>query len=83
MKFEIAFNRGDKNDTKEFYEFIGAKLNDLPEEDYYEIEINSFEELEQLMNKINRKYFENPYNLHTYSAVLAFSRPAIFLDKDV
>jgi hypothetical protein len=27
MKFEIAFNYEDKNDTKEFYDFIGAILN--------------------------------------------------------
>ena len=48
MIFEIGFNREDKNDTKSFYEFIGATLNDTNEEyNFYEIELKSFEELEQ------------------------------------
>jgi hypothetical protein len=80
MKFEIAFNYEDKNDTKEFYDFIGAILNRENEESYYEIELNTFEELEQLMNKINMKYFNNTFR---YSTVIAFNRPVIFLDDKI
>ncbi len=47
MKFEIDFNRsGDKNDTKEFFDFIGAELYERDEYSTYRIEINSIEDLE-------------------------------------
>ena len=78
MNFEIGFNRKDKNDTKSFYEFIGATLNDTNEEyNFYEIELKSFEELEQLMEKINLKYKGNTFS---YAAVISFDRPCIYLD---
>ena len=78
MNFEIGFNRKDKNDTKSFYEFIGATLNDTNEEySFYEIELKSFEELEQLMEKINLKYKGNTFS---YAAVISFDRPCIYLD---
>lgn len=80
MKFEIAFNKKDKNDTKEFYNFIEAKFIEHDKGGWYEIELNSFEELEELMNKINMKYFNNNY---TYAAVIMFNNPVIFLDKDI
>ena len=78
MNFEIGFNREDKNDTKSFYEFIGATLNDTNDEyNFYEIELKSFEELEQLMEKINLKYKGNTFS---YAAVISFDRPCIYLD---
>jgi GTPase Era involved in 16S rRNA processing len=80
MKFEIAFNKKDNNDTKEFYDFIGAKFIHHDEGSWAEIELNSFEELETLMNKINMKYYNNTW---TYSAVVVFDNPVIYLDKDV
>ena len=54
MIFEIGFNREDKNDTKSFYEFIGAALNDTNEEyNFYEIELKSFEELDEIFDKLS------------------------------
>ena len=80
MKFEIGFNRRDNNDTKEFYKFIEATLISKEECEYYQIELNTFEELEKLLNKINMKYYNNTY---TYSVVMSFDNPVIFLDKDI
>lgn len=78
MIFEIGFNREDKNDTKSFYEFIEATLNNNNEEySFYEIELKSFEELEQLMEKINLKY---KGDIFSYSAVISFDNPCIYLD---
>jgi hypothetical protein len=81
MKFEISFNRDDKNDTKEFYDYIGAKLNDEHEEyNFYEIELDGFEDLEKLISKINLKLEGNTFS---YSAVISFNNPTIFLDKNI
>jgi len=81
MIFEIAFNHKDDNDTKSFYESIGATLNDKNEEyNFYEIELKPFEELEKLMKKINLKYKGNKFE---YSVVLSFDNPCIYLDNKV
>ena len=82
MLFEIGFNRrDDKNDTKEFYDFIGAKLNDSYEEySLFEIELAGFEDLEKLMEKINMKLEGNKFS---YSAVITFDSPVIYLDKNI
>lgn len=81
MKFDIDFNHfDDKNNTKEFYEFIGAKwTNPNPDYGYYEIELNSFEELAELMKKINQKYLGKNFG---YSAVMNFEEGigTIYLD---
>lgn len=78
MIFEIRFNQPDVNDTEEFYDFIGAKLEEeFPELPYYTIELNSFEELEALIKKINQKYYGNDYH---YTSVLGFDDPYIYLD---
>lgn len=80
MTFQIGFNHNDKNDTRDFYEFIGATFVNQDEFSYYEIEIKSFEELESLMKKINMKYFNNKFQ---YSSVVSFDPPTIYLDDNV
>lgn len=80
MIFEISFNRKDKNDNKEFFDFIGAKINNNDEYSYYQIELNSFEELEELMKTINKKLYDNIFE---YSSIISFDPPVIFLDKNV
>ena len=80
MKFDIDFNHfNDKNNTKEFYEFIGAKLVNHSEHSFYEIELNSFEELAELMKKINQKILGKNFG---YSAVVNFEAGmgTIYLD---
>lgn len=79
MKFEIGFNRRDNNDTKEFYKFIEATLISKEECEYYQIELNTFEELEQLLEKINGKIAPR----FLYSAVVSFDPPTIYIDKEV
>jgi hypothetical protein len=79
MIFEIYFNH--EHDDKVLVE-IGAKIEELPNRKYppYElvkIELNTFEELEQLLNKINS------IKGKLYSAVINFDPPAIFLDDKV
>lgn len=78
MTFEIGFNRKDRNDTEEFYEFIGAKLVGEGEDTAYMIDIPTFEDLEKLLAKINQEYFGLSYG---YSAILAFDHPTIYLDR--
>lgn len=78
MKFEINFNR--VNDDKTLEE-LGAILVPIPyaveypQFDIYEIELNTFEELEELLSKV--KSIKKDY----YSAVLSFDPPCIFLDE--
>ena len=79
MKFEIGFNRKDGNDKKSFYDFIGASPISKGDYEYYEIEINTFEELEALMKKINIKLLGVDYG---YSAIIDFDPPTLFLDKE-
>jgi hypothetical protein len=79
MIFEIDFNH--ERDDKVLVE-VGAEIVELPNRKYppYElikIELNTFEELEQLLNKINS--IKNKL----YSAVINFDPPAIFLDDKV
>jgi hypothetical protein len=80
MIFEISFNRKDKNNNKEFFDFIGAKINSIDEYSYYQIELNSFEELEELMKTINERTANNMFE---YFPVISFDPPAIHLDKNV
>lgn len=77
MKFEIDFNRETDDKT---LEMLGAKLVPTSAEKYgpfdkYEIEINTFEELKELIEKVDK--IKNDY----YSAVISFNPPTIFLDK--
>lgn len=79
MIFEIDFNH--EHDDKVLVE-IGANIEELPNRKYppYElvkIELNTFEELEQLLNKVNS------IKGKLYSAVIDFDPPGIFLDDKV
>jgi len=78
MKFIIDFNR-EHDDT--LLESLGAKLENRCSKDdpcdSYAININSFEELEEVLGKVDKEkgYF--------YSAVISFDPPSIYLDKEV
>lgn len=74
MKFQIDYNR--KQDDKTL-EQIGAKLIQHEEYNQYEIELNTFEELKELLDKVN--IIENTF----YSALISFDSPTIYLDKDL
>ena len=74
MKFEIDWNRHSDDKT---LEELGAKLIDESDFSYYEIELNSLEEMEAL----HRLVFEKTKKY--YSFVVDFDRPTIYLDKDV
>ena len=82
MKFEINFNQHKEQDDKVLEE-LGAiskptGSNKYPPFDFYEIELNTFEELEQLLLKTDyltgRKY---------HDAVIGFDPACIFLDTDI
>lgn len=75
MIFQIDFNRPDPNNNKAFYKHIGAKLNTSDDYHFYEIELNTFEELEALIEKVNKKTGD------WYSAVISFDHPTIYLDN--
>ena len=74
MKFEIDWNRHSDDKT---LEELGAKLIDESDFSYYEIELNSLEEMENL----HKLVFEKTKKY--YSLVIDFDRPTIYLDKDV
>lgn len=79
MNFDLDFNR--ENDDKTI-ELLGAKLvptgaDKYPPFENYMIELNTFEELESLLKKVEK--IKGEY----YSAVVSFDPPTIFLDKDV
>ena len=83
MKFEIAFNL--ESDDKTLIE-IGATLFPYPYKDEeppftaYQIEINSFEELRDLLYNVNVAKKEQK---DFYSAVISFDPPTIYLDNKV
>jgi hypothetical protein len=79
MKFEIDFNRivDDK-----FLEELGAVLVDIehvkmPPFEKYVIELNSFEELRELLKKVEK------YKGDYYSAIVNFDPHQIFLDSNI
>ena len=79
MIFEIDFNH--EHDDKVLVE-VGAEIVELPNRKYppYElikIELNTFEELEQLLNKV--ELIKGKF----YSAVISFDSPTIYLDNKV
>jgi hypothetical protein len=80
MRFEIDFN---KETNDKVLEHIGAKLVPyVPTPKYgpdsrYLINIDTFEELEVLLNKLNIETNK------IYSAVISFDPPIIYLDDNV
>jgi hypothetical protein len=79
MTFEIDFNQEIDDKT---LEDIGAKLvstgsTKYPPFEVHKIELNDFEELEQLLNKV--ELIKGKF----YSAVISFDGPTIFLDDKV
>ena len=79
MTFQIDFNHEDDDKT---LEEIGAKLvstgtTKYPPFEVYKIELNGFEELKQLINKVDS--IKGKF----YSAVISFDSPTIFLDNNV
>lgn len=79
MKFEIDFNT-ENND--ELLKELGAVsmltgAEKYPPFEYFEIEINTFEELEVLLNKVDK------INGGFYTAMITFDPPIIYLDKNV
>jgi hypothetical protein len=77
MKFIIGFNRAHKNDTKSFYDYIGAIIADAKDELYYTIEIKDFEELEILYKKVNKKLKNQDFGC---DFLINFDPPQIFLE---
>jgi hypothetical protein len=79
MKFEINFNR--ENDDS-VLELIGAKLvptnsTKYPPFEIYEVELNGFEDLEELLRKVDNIKGD------LFSAVVSFDPPVIFLDNKI
>ena len=74
MKFDIDFNR--ENDDA-FILSLGAKWEDFGDFSRMMIELDSFEDLQELLNEVDGEKSD------IYSAVISFDPPTIFLDKDV
>lgn len=79
MKFEIDFNR---TPNDEILNQLGAKLlptgsTKYPPFEFYQIELNTFEELEELLKKVDL------ITNKMYCAIISFDPPIIFLDDDV
>lgn len=79
MRFEIDFNRDTDEET---LEQIGAKLvstgaTKYPPFETYVIDITTFEELEQLLGKVDK------IKEGIYSAIISFDPPTIYLDDTV
>ncbi len=76
MKFEIDFNHNDCRDVK-LLKDNGCILEYFDEYTAYFIELNTFEELEELLNKINK----NRSIQDSFNALITFDSPVIFLDN--
>lgn len=81
MIFEINFNKETDDKT---LEKLGAKLvstgyfNKYPPFEVYQIEINTPEELEDLLKKVDSIKKES-----FYSAIISFDPPTIYLDNKI
>mgnify|MGYP001255430073 CR=1 FL=1 len=83
MEFQIDFNRENIENEDKFFKHIGAYPFESEDEHFgYYVEINTFEELEELSNKINL-YLTDGKNTYTYSLILNFDPSCIYIDKDV
>ena len=81
MLFEINFNKHEEQDD-DYLLSLGAKYvstgsNKYPPFEVLEIELNTFEELELLLEKIDKE------RKGIYTALISFDNPTIFLDKDI
>ena len=78
MKFEIDFSTEDNNELlKELGAVKEVNRSEKYPFEYFEIEINTFEELEVLLNKVDK------INGGFYTAMITFDPPIIYLDKNV
>ena len=81
MLFEINFNKHEERDDN-YLLSLGAKYvstgpNKYPPFEALEIELNTFEELELLLEKVDKE------RKGIYTALISFDNPTIFLDKDI
>ena len=74
MFFEIDFNR--ENDDR-VIELLGATQSEKAGFVYYKINVDSFEDLQELLDTVDDLKDDS------YSAVISFDPPTIFLDTDV
>ena len=79
MIFEIAFNNPEDNNKKsiDFLKSLGVKVDELPNNPCLVIELNTFEELETLLGKIDR------YTKRLNWACISFDDPCIYIDHDI
>ena len=81
MLFEIDFNTGNYVNDEFLINVLGAKLEPTHSQKYppFErcmIELNTFEELEEILKKVDEEF--GGFS----SAVISFDPPTIFLDVD-
>lgn len=81
MRFEIDFNTGNYVNDEFLINVLGAKLEPTPSQKYppFErcmIELNTFEELEEILRKVDKEYKCNS------TALISFDSPTIFLEID-
>ena len=82
MQFEIGFNNLSFNDDDFLIKELGAfwVLTNAAKYgpfDVLEIEVKDFKHLEEILEKVDKKYNS------IYSAVISFDPPKIFLDNKV
>ena len=83
MKFEVAFNHDIPNARRILKELGAASEyahHDIyPAFKYFTIELESFEDLDKLLQKVNELIGSS--KVLDYSAVMSFDPPAIFFDN--
>lgn len=83
MKFQIDFNRFDREEHDiHILKQLGAELTPTgstkyPPWEVFTIELNTFEELEELLKKVDTMTND------IYSAIISFDSPTIFLDTNI
>ena len=81
MLFEINFNKNAEQD--DYYllslgaKYVSTYSTKYPPFEALEIELNTFEELELLLEKVDKE------RKGIYTALISFDNPTIFLDKDI
>lgn len=74
MKFELDWNREIDFDN---LELLVDEIEHFQDFSRYNITLNSFEDLEKLLEKV--KQIKGDY----YSAVISYNPPTIYLDKEI